>query len=586
MSASPEANMTATNTRVTIGKKLATGFGVMMALMLFSATFAYTRMVKATGIQDRIRDFRYPATVDAAKIQSAICEASGALRAYILFGSDPKDAEHFKSIRADAWRAAASATTDLTKITHDFGIATESEEVSSIDSMLRNHQQLQDKIEQLAMGQGNDAMGRAYDMLKTDESSQQGELLGRLQTLVDEQQKRTNLEIATLADASHTATLSLWTSTIFGILAGFVIAYFFSKRISDSLKSLLDRARAISAGDLMGQDLGESGSADEIGDLMVAMNEMQARLREMIVAVAQMSGYVANSSEDLRGVSNQMSSNAEETANQSRLVSVSGEEVSRNLQAAAAATEQMSASIKEISKSTTEAAMVAKSAVTKAETTNESVFKLAKSSAEIGNVIKVITSIAHQTNLLALNATIEASRAGEAGKGFAVVANEVKELAKQTAIATEEISQKIEAIQGETKTTTESIHQITEVITQVNNISNMISHAIEDQTATTNDMVRNVNHAATGSSQIVDNMKSVATAAKSTTQGAAETQNAAQQLSSMAAELRKLVSQFKYGVTQTDGMLPRNGETSGRSMTHHSGTAPKENFESLAESIR
>ncbi|MGH9681652.1 MAG: methyl-accepting chemotaxis protein, partial [Candidatus Acidiferrales bacterium] len=522
--------MIATTARFTIAKKLAAGFGVLMALMLFSAAFAYTKMLKATEIQDRIREFRYPATVDAARIQAAIGEAGGALRAYVLFGSDPKDAENFKATRADSWRSAGTATADLTKVTHDYGTDMESAEVASISSLLQTHQQLQDKIEQLALGQGNDAMGRAYDMLKSNESKQQGELMGRLEKLVNEQQERTNSEIATLAETSHAATLSLWGSTLLGIFAGVVVAYIISKRISSSLGLLLERARAISAGDLMGSDL-ESGTSDEIGDLMLAMNEMQTRLREMIVAVAQMSGQVASSSEDLRGVSNQMSSNAEETANQSRLVSVSGEEVSRNLQAAAAATEQMSVSIKEISKSTTEAAMVAKSAVTTAETTNESVLKLAKSSAEIGNVIKVITSIAHQTNLLALNATIEASRAGEAGKGFAVVANEVKELAKQTASATEEISRKIEAIQAETKTTTVSIEQITGVITQVNNISSMISRSIEDQTATTNDMVRNVNHAADGSSQIVDNMKSVATAAKSTTQGAVETQDAAQQLS-------------------------------------------------------
>ena len=146
----------------------------------------------------------------------------------------------------------------------------------------------------------------------------------------------------------------------------------------------------------------------------------------------------------------------------------------------------MSATIKEISKNTAEAASVSKAAVATAQTTNASVLELAKSSAEIGNVIKVITSIAHQTNLLALNATIEASRAGDAGKGFAVVANEVKELAKQTATATEEISRKIEAIQGETKTTRElSAYRQKlpgSLSAQINNISSTIAGAIEDQT--------------------------------------------------------------------------------------------------------
>ena len=132
------------------------------------------------------------------------------------------------------------------------------------------------------------------------------------------------------------------------------------------------------------------------------------------------------------------------------------------------------------------------------------------------------------------------------------MASEVKELAKQTAIATEEISRKIEAIQGETKTTTQSISEITGIITQINNISNTIAGAIENQTTTTSEMVRNVNHAATGSAQIVDNMKAVANAAKNTTHGAEETNDAAQKLSKMATELRELVSQFKYTTNGAD----------------------------------
>ena len=145
---------------------------------------------------------------------------------------------------------------------------------------------------------------------------------------------------------------------------------------------------------------------------------------------------------------------------------------------------------------------MARNAVDVAETTDQTVRQLGDSSIEIGNVIKVITSIAEQTNLLALNATIEAASAGEAGKGFAVVANEVKELAKATARATEEISKKIEAVQGETEGAVTAIRRITQLITQIDDVSKTIASAVEEQTATTNEIGRNITEAARGSAEI------------------------------------------------------------------------------------
>jgi methyl-accepting chemotaxis protein len=205
----------------------------------------------------------------------------------------------------------------------------------------------------------------------------------------------------------------------------------------------------------------------------------------------------------------------------------------------------MLASIREISKSASEAARVAKSAVTLANATTQTISKLGISSQEIGKVIKVITSIAQQTNLLALNATIEAARAGEAGKGFAVVANEVKELAKETAHATEEISQKIESIQSDTKAAITAIADVSEIINQVNDISGTIASAVEEQTATTNEIGRNVSDAARGTRDIAQNIRHLATSAGETTAAARGIQEAAQSLTEMSSELAILVNRFR-----------------------------------------
>jgi methyl-accepting chemotaxis protein len=268
-------------------------------------------------------------------------------------------------------------------------------------------------------------------------------------------------------------------------------------------------------------------------------------LKVTLNTVNQNAQALATASEELTATSQQMSANSEETAAQSNVVASAAEQVSKNVATVATSAEEMSASVKEIAKNANEAAKVATDAVKVASDTNKTVAKLGESSVEIGKVIKVITSIAQQTNLLALNATIEAARAGEAGKGFAVVANEVKELAKQTATATEDISQKIEAIQTDTKGAVSAIDQIGKVIGQINDISNTIASAVEEQSATTNEIARNATEAAKGSTEISKNIANVSQAAKNTTEGANNTLSAASELSKLAADLKSVVDQAK-----------------------------------------
>ncbi len=278
---------------------------------------------------------------------------------------------------------------------------------------------------------------------------------------------------------------------------------------------------------------------------ITAQVHLRARMEGVIKGVTSSAALLGDSSQELTAVSQQMSANAEETANQANTVSAAAEQVSQNIQTVAAGTEEMSVSIREIAKNAAEAARVAASAVTVAAATNATVAKLGESSAEVGNVIKVITSIAQQTKLLALNATIEAARAGEAGKGFAVVANEVKELAKETAKATEDISHKIEAIQSDTRGAVAAIGQISTIIGQINDIQNTIASAVEEQTATTNEIGRNVAEGSKGASEIASNIAGVATAAQDTTLGAQRALTAARSLSDVSSALQKLIADFQ-----------------------------------------
>jgi methyl-accepting chemotaxis protein len=305
----------------------------------------------------------------------------------------------------------------------------------------------------------------------------------------------------------------------------------------------------LAAGDLTAEITKEYKG--EFNKLKGAINTVSIQVRQAMQQIGGSTTALVLAAEELNRVSHQMSASADQTAAQANVVSAASDQVSKNVQTVATGADEMGASIKEIAKNTADATKVAITAVKTAETTNQTIEKLGQSSAEIGQVIKVITSIAQQTNLLALNATIEAARAGEAGKGFAVVANEVKELAKETAKATEDISRKIEAIQADTTGAVSAIEQISNVIHQINDIQNTIASAVEEQSATTNEIGRNLAEAAKGAVDITKNITGVADAARSTTEGAVDTQKSAQSLERMAAELQELVSQFKYDERKT-----------------------------------
>ncbi len=261
----------------------------------------------------------------------------------------------------------------------------------------------------------------------------------------------------------------------------------------------------------------------------------------LINNIGEASRQLAAASEELSATSTEMSENAAKTTATANATAASSEEVTQGVRTVATNTEEMTLSIKEIARNASEASITSTTTLKQAQATNSTIMKLGESSQEIGNVIKVISSIAQQTNLLALNATIEAARAGDAGRGFAVVANEVKELAKQTAKATEEITNKITGIQKDSQGAVEAVAAIGVTIEKLNGIAGAIAASVEEQAATTNEVSRVVQESARGVQEISDNVRHVSSAAEQTSVGSTQVLTAAKSLSELAARLETLV---------------------------------------------
>jgi methyl-accepting chemotaxis protein len=522
--------------------KLALGFAVPIVAILGLAAVISWVMSDLKSQSNRIEtdifvlaDVARRMKLDAVQIQQWLTDISATR------GQDGLD-DGFK----EAEKAYQSFLAGLEKTKEVFGGRRDQESLAQLEQIGRDVKSYYEAGQAMAKAyiDGGPAEGNKQ-MAGFDQSAKA--LTDKLDPFVERQVAGMSAAVSGMRASVDRLTAMVWVVSVLVLAFGVGAAWLVSRAVAVPIKTLIARLRDIAEGkgDLT-QRLDVAGK-DEIGELARWFNIFVEKIQSMVQAIAHNSQAVAGSAEELSVVSQQMAGNTEQTSAQIGAMSAASEQVSKNIQNVATASEEMGASIKEIAKNAGEATKVAYHAVQVAENTNSTVGKLGEASAEIGQVIKVINSIAEQTNLLALNATIEAARAGEAGKGFAVVANEVKELAKQTGKATEDISGKIHSIQSSTQEAVDAIAEIGKVINQINDISNTIAGAVEEQSTTTNEISRNMAEAARGVEEITHNVTGVAEAAKTASSGAGDTQTAAGELARMAEELQTLVGQFKYG---------------------------------------
>ncbi|WP_430786177.1 methyl-accepting chemotaxis protein [Actinoplanes sp. G11-F43] len=343
------------------------------------------------------------------------------------------------------------------------------------------------------------------------------------------------------AEAATTRTTMIVVFLV-AVAAAVLLTVLVTRSVAGPVGHLVEVLHAMARGDLTVR--ADTTGGDELAVMGRAVDEAVAGVRATVTEIVENGGRLTAASDTMRRVSHQIDSSIAEADQQAGMAASAADGVSGNVHTVAAGSEQMGAAITEISRNAADAAQVATDAVAAARATSETINRLGESSAQIGDVIETITAIASQTNLLALNATIEAARAGESGKGFAVVASEVKDLAQETARATEKISQQIAAIQSDTGQAVTAIDEISRIIEQISDFQTTIASAVEEQSATTAEMNRGVTMAAAGVGDIAGNIASVAHGTAASRAAVGEVARTAEDVQSLADGLRAAAGRF------------------------------------------
>ncbi|WP_067473246.1 methyl-accepting chemotaxis protein [Actinomadura hibisca] len=521
---------------LSLGWKLRAGFGVVLALLLLLVIDGFTVRADLNSSSEEIIQKVDPKARAVALQQFRFSDIYGLQTAYTAASGNQLD-----RLRQDYLEAAEVADKQLKEVESMASSTAQRAAAQDMRTAFEQFTSIDDQAWSAVQAGKRDQAAHVVNVLEQAPYAKALSSAAAYEKAVTAERDAKTADLDALQKSANTREILL---SVLAIALAIGCVVLLSRLILRPVNRAVQVLEEVAEGDLTSR-IG-TAQQDEIGRMSAALDKALDRMTETLRGIAGNSGEVNQAAADLTGLARGLGDDATSAATEVEGVASAAAEVSHHLESVAAGSEEMGVSINEISRNTSDAATVANTAVTKVSAATETVARLGESSAQISNVVKLINSIAEQTNLLALNATIEAARAGDAGKGFAVVASEVKDLAQETAKATEDISRRVDAIQNDTADAVAAIDQISEVISKISEAQQTIAAAVEEQTATTGEMNRGVASAAGGSGQIAASIHGVSDVVGRTRLSAERSREAAGQLARMSEDLQNLVGKFSF----------------------------------------